>query len=252
MCIVVPCYNEELNLDQDAYSRFLVDTPDALVCFVDDGSTDRTAGILSEIERDNRVNVKVISLERNVGKAEAVRQGILYCDTHYNHTVIGFLDADLSTSLQEFKCIAERLRGTTTFVFGSRIRILGSQIDRTPFRFYTGRVIATIISNVLNLKVYDTQCGCKLFTKELSLKLFKDAFVSKWLFDVELFFRMMGIYGYLGAISKMEEVPLKKWINAGNSKVKITYFFKLWIDLIQIKRQYRYVRNQHVTKSDEI
>ena len=35
------------------------------------------------------------------------------------------------------------------------------------------------------------------------------------------------------------EVPLKSWIDYDDSKVKMTYFFKLWLDLYTIKKAYR-------------
>ena len=51
-----------------------------------------------------------------------------------------------------------------------------------------GRVIATIISEILQIKVYDTQCGCKVFSRDLASEVFIDEFISRWLFDVEIFF----------------------------------------------------------------
>ncbi|VAW26031.1 hypothetical protein MNBD_BACTEROID04-442 [hydrothermal vent metagenome] len=35
------------------------------------------------------------------------------------------------------------------------------------------------------------------------------------------------------------EVPLKSWIDYDDSKVKMTYFFKLWIDLYHIQKHYQ-------------
>ena len=113
--------------------------------------------------------------------------------------------------------------------------IVGSTIKRSQSRFLIGRIIATAISNILQLKVYDTQCGCKLFTKELSIVAFKNPFISKWLFDVEIFNRLMVYFGAEQSTNYMLEVPLKRWIDQGDSKVKFTYFFKLWIDLYKIK-----------------
>jgi len=98
----------------------------------------------------------------------------------------------------------------------------------------------------LDIKVYDTQCGCKVFTREISIRLFKNEFISKWLFDVELFFRMIILFGKERAIQKMYEVPLKSWIEKGNSKVKPSYFFKLWLDLYEIRKKYKKKNNQYI------
>jgi glycosyltransferase involved in cell wall biosynthesis len=238
-CIVIPCYNEEKGLSLAEYSAFLACTPDIIICFVNDGSTDKTLQPLNLLQEKYSHQVRILSLLQNSGKAEAVRKGVVYCNQNFDHKFVGYLDADLATSLQEFMNITNYLKEGVVFCFGSRIRKIGSTIIRENSRFLVGRVMATFISLVLGLKVYDTQCGCKVFTKKTSEILFKKEFLSKWLFDVELFFRMMTLYGKEKAIQKMHEAPLKSWIEKGNSKVKVTYFFKLWIDLYQINKKYK-------------
>tara|TARA_B100000795_G_scaffold10806_1_gene7565 strand:+ start:91 stop:318 length:228 start_codon:yes stop_codon:yes gene_type:complete len=74
---------------------------------------------------------------------------------------------------------------------------------------------------MLLLKFYDTQCGCKVLARKLSIQVFADSFISRWLFDVELFFRIKHLYGNINCI----EVPFNKWIDSGDSKVKDSYFF---------------------------
>jgi glycosyltransferase involved in cell wall biosynthesis len=238
-CIVIPCYNEEKGLLLKEYSNFLDTTPEAIICFVNDGSTDKTLQALNLFQEKYSDQVHIISLLKNAGKAEAVRKGINYCNQNFNHKFIGYLDADLATSLEDFMNLTVYLKADIVFCFGSRIRKIGSHIVRKNSRFLIGRIIATFISKILSLKVYDTQCGCKVFTKDLAEQLFKKEFLSKWLFDVELFFRMMILFGKEKAIQKMYEAPLKSWIEKGNSKVKPTYFFKLWIDLYQINKEYK-------------
>jgi hypothetical protein len=70
----------------------------------------------------------------------------------------------------------------------------------------------------------------------LAAAIFKDAFVSKWLFDVEIFDRIIKFYGRDKVLGKMLEVPLLRWVDRGDSKVKASYFFKLWIDLYRINK----------------
>ncbi|MDN5204885.1 glycosyltransferase [Fulvivirgaceae bacterium BMA10] len=244
-CIVIPCFNEEAGLDLQTYRSFVLNSPNTMLCFVNDGSTDNTADMLQEIAWGLEQQVHILSLKRNVGKAEAVRKGILHCNTYYDHLFIGYLDADLSTTLNEFQEMTNYLKEGVDFAFGSRIMKIGSVIERNNFRFFTGRIIATFISKILDIRVYDTQCGCKIFTKELSNLLFKERFISRWLFDVELFFRMLLKYDKKTALIKMIEVPLKRWIDEGNSKVKISYFFKLWIDLFKINSYYKTLLHEY-------
>lgn len=251
-CIVVPCYNEEKRLPSEEYRSFLMLHPEVLICFVNDGSTDQTSERLHSLKREFQNNVAVVSLDPNVGKAEAVRQGIHYCNSNFRHEFIAYLDADLATTLEECLELKSYIKDPLNFVFGSRMVKLGSEIKRSNFRFVTGRIIATFISNILKLNVYDTQCGCKLFERAVSVHLFRDPFLSKWLFDVELFKRFILIYGRETAKKKMIEVPLKKWIDKGESKVSMTYFFRMWWDLYSINKYYKTKKASYSVESNII
>ena len=148
------------------------------------------------------------------------------------------MDADLSTDINECISLSKRVKEKITFVFGSRILKIDNNIKRKWHRFFFGRVIATFISKILGVAVYDTQCGCKIFSSELSKKIFNSPFISKWLFDVELFFRVISIYGRENLKNHVREIPLSSWIDTSDSRVKMTYFFKLWIDLYKISKKY--------------
>jgi len=242
LAIVIPCYNEENRFRElrSEYVTFLKSHTNVLLCMVDDGSKDDTALVLQTLQKEFPNQVEVVIQAKNGGKAEAVRSGVLHCAEKFKAPHIAFLDADLATSFEECLRIHSYVleKDAVTFAFASRILKIGSEIKRKKFRFVVGRIVATLISSILGIKVYDTQCGCKVFEKELVASLFKEKFISKWLFDVELFFRMIQLYGRKSATERMIEVPLKLWEDKGDSKVQMTYFFKLWIDLMKIKRKY--------------
>jgi len=243
ICIVIPCYNESKNFLVNDYNNFIINHSNTLLCFVNDGSSDETLIILKNFKAKYPHNVEIISYANNCGKAEAVRKGILYCGDKFEYKFIAYVDADLAVSLDECHSLTQYFKKDIIFCFGSRINRIGSVIDRKKSRFIIGRLIATIISQILSLKVYDTQCGCKLFTKNLSIEIFTNPFLSKWLFDVELFFRIINKYGKDESLTKMIEIPLLKWTERGDSKVKTTYFFKLWFDLIKIRKKYKNAGN---------
>ncbi len=236
VCIVIPCYNEAKELKNNVYDNFIVKDTDSLICFIDDGSSDDTYSELQNLEKKYPNKVISYKNKKNLGKAESVRNGINYAITNFNFKLIGYLDADLATSLEEFYSLTNYIKGNISFVFGSRIMKIGSTIERKNSRFFIGRFIATIISRILDLKVYDTQCGCKLFTKELALQIFTKPFISRWLFDVEIFNRIVTLYGKEKALTKMLEIPLSRWVDKGDSKVKTSYFFQLWLDLYKINK----------------
>ena len=152
---------------------------------------------------------------------------------------IAFLDADLSTSLEECYALSKKVNSKIKFVFGSRIRKIDNNINRLYHRFIIGRILATFISRILNLPVYDSQCGCKIFNSELIPVAFNDHFLTKWLFDVEIFFRLKNHFGSENLIAFSKETPLKSWKDMGGSKIRLSYGFWVWFDLIKIYRFYK-------------
>lgn len=236
--IIIPCYNEYDRLPILHFTTFLKAYPDAHIYFVDDASTDESLKMLQSSQQQFIHQITVISNPVNSGKAAAVRSGILYCCDQNTAPVLAYLDADLAVSLEECYSYLFALDYGKKFVFASRILKIGSVIERKFSRFLFGRIIATVISNILDIKVYDTQCGCKVFQKELGLLLFKDPFISKWLFDVELFSRILCEFGKENALHLMDEIPVKQWIDKGGSKVKLSYFFRLWCDLFLIRKRH--------------
>lgn len=239
LVIVVPCFNERDRLPINDFSTFLKKNPRTKVCFVNDASTDGTKEVLQSLQSLLPKQVILLDNELNLGKAEAVRKGVLFCNKKIFAPKIAYLDADLATSLEECYEISTNLNNQISFVFASRILKIGSVVERRFLRFLFGRIIATLISNVLNIKVYDTQCGCKIFKSEIANLLFGKPFISKWLFDVELFSRILCHYGKSEGLKIMEEIPVKHWIDQGESKVKISYFFRLWYDLYLIRKTHR-------------
>ncbi len=241
ICIVVPCYNEETRLPVNDFREYLLIHYDVDFCFVNDGSTDGTKDLLVKLCKENNNHLFSISLPENKGKAEAVRIGIIQSLSRKDYEIIGFWDADLSTPLDEIQYLKTYIDKNTNyaFAFGSRIKTLGVVIERKLLRHYFGRVFATFASGIVRLPVYDTQCGAKLIKTEVAEKVFCYPFCSKWLFDIEIFARMIEIYGHDEAQKMMVEVPLRKWIDKGNSRITTSYLFKMPFELFSIFAKHR-------------
>ncbi len=74
--LIIPCFNEEKRLSEEHILECLkLLGKNAEIVLVDDGSKDRTAGLLKKIASKSNA-IRVISLGRNMGKAEAVRAGM--------------------------------------------------------------------------------------------------------------------------------------------------------------------------------
>ena len=244
VCLVIPCYNEERRLKGGDLLAFLKAHKSSAVCLVNDGSSDGTAHVLEGLREQNSAQILVLSLARNGGKAEAVRQGVLLASSTRRFAVIGYWDADLSTPLGELEGILGVLKVNPgcQLAIGSRVKRLGSDIKRQAVRHVLGRIFSTFSSALLQLPVYDSQCGAKVFRSDLAEVLFRDPFVSKWIFDVEILARLRNHLGKDRALDAVIEVPLKAWKDVAGSKLGLLQMLKVPIDLLKIRSHYRRAR----------
>lgn len=241
--IVIPCYNEAGRLREDSLLP-LLDRPDMRLVLVDDGSTDATESVLRELEARHAGRVQVLVLPDNVGKAEAVRQGLLHALAQ-GAGIVGYADADMATPAEELMRLLDVLeQGSARCVIGARVTLLGTDIRRKHSRHYFGRVFATFASLTLDAPVYDTQCGAKLFRRTPDLQAaLAMPFRSRWAFDVELLGRLMvsaGDYRTAGIV----EVPLRRWIDIKGSKITPSQMVKAGLDLATIAWDLRRLRRR--------
>jgi glycosyltransferase involved in cell wall biosynthesis len=243
--VVVPCYNEAKRLDAPTFAEFAHRHPNITVLFVDDGSTDDTPLILERLRQQHSSRVCTLRLSANVGKAEAVRRGMRIA-LRRGPLMVGYWDSDLATPLESILSFADLLRARPNFdlVMGSRVALLGRDIQRNGVRHFAGRVFATIASLVLRLPVYDTQCGAKLFRVTPSFaEVISRPFRSRWIFDVEILARLLSSRQRCGANCDRNfiyEYPLEKWCDVQNSRLKPIDFAIAAIDLLAISREYRF------------
>lgn len=244
--VVIPFYNEERRFDRERLVE-LASHPGLELVVVDDGSRDRTPALLDELAAAaSPANIHAHKLEKNVGKGEAVRRGLLLAIERGNETV-GFTDADFSTRPSELVTLLAELerRADLDVLIASRVLLVGRKVERRALRHYLGRVFATIAANILRTPFYDTQCGAKLFrvTPALASAL-SEPFVSRWAFDVELLGRLLIGTSDVAAVplARMREVPLEEWVDAGGSKVTPAGMVKTLADLALIEKELRRLR----------
>jgi glycosyltransferase involved in cell wall biosynthesis len=241
--IIVPCYNEALRIQKEEFLRTCNLFQYVSFIFVNDCSEDDTGQILQELQNNKPRQMSIINLPKNSGKAEAVRQGVLYAfDSDFDY--IGYWDADLSTPLSDIPIFVDKLEESPErdIVMGARVRLLGRSVYRHPLRHYLGRAFATFTSLVLGLPVYDTQCGAKLFRNVPTLhQIFAETFKTRWIFDIEILARYISMSSKnLQQIlaEKIFEYPLESWTGVSGSKLRIKDFVVSGLDLARIWFRY--------------
>ena len=278
--IVVPCYNEEHRLPRAAFLHYVQQQQQqqqqqssscshpTQFLFVNDGSTDGTLQVLHDLHAAHPTALQVLDLQPNRGKAEAVRQGLMHVllSTVQNGNnlispmaqkdapvIVGYWDGDLATPLESINVFLQifEQKPQIDMVFGSRVALLGRNIQRHASRHYLGRIFATLASSLLGLRIYDTQCGAKLFrvTEDLRLAL-TEPFENRWIFDVEFIARLqtqrtrtrsqaiLQQAAPLPLERTIYESPLDEWRDISGSKLSFKHKTSALYGLFHIWRRY--------------
>ena len=241
--VVIPCFNEEKRLFSKEFINYIDKNSGYHLCFVNDGSTDKTLEVLNNLRQGREDFITIYNCKKNGGKAEAVRQGMLYMTKREDLDYIGFLDADLSTDLSDFDDLVSTIENSNyKIVSGARISRMGANITKESARKIISLTINYIIRKILKMDFKDTQCGAKIFHKDAVNISFDEEFITQWIFDVEIFRRITIHYGLEKAKKMMCEQPLKRWIHADGSKLSMKDSFKIIGQLSQIAWHYRAIQ----------
>jgi len=240
--IVIPCYNEEARLKLDEFQLFLNNNRDYRLCFVNDGSKDKTLEKLLKFAEKQNGRVLVYDMPQNGGKAAAVRAGVQYLLKTTMVKTIGFVDADLATGFDDYKVLVNNLSTADhEVIIGSRKISKDLDIDRSWFREIASNVVGKFINKIIGLDIKDTQCGAKVFSRRLAKEVFNAPFQSKWLFDVEILIRFKNFFGKNQAMSYIKEIPLSKWEEVEGSKITLRDSIQFPLQLAQIGIDYNII-----------
>ncbi|MBT8375981.1 MAG: glycosyltransferase family 2 protein, partial [Bacteroidia bacterium] len=172
-------------------------------------------------------------------KASAVRSGARYLFNRVDVDYIGFIDADLSTDFNDFKKLVDTLRTKEdlALVYGSRGKGNG-QIERNPLRMVFSKIIKMIVFLILGLPIEDTQCGAKVFRRNIIPVAYNNAFLTRWLFDVEIFMKLKKHFGSKDIMNRIHEQPLERWVHVDDSKLGMKDAMQVPLMLISIWYSY--------------
>ena len=239
-CIVVPFFNESARIKADEFLTFVEMNDNFHLLFVDDGSTDGTKEIIEKMSAQSK-SITFLSFAKNRGKAVAVRSGIMEAVTRNDYQYVAFLDADLAITLTEFKRLSLLTISNPDcdFSFFSKQKEHTLNYPQSFLRHQLSLFFNRLVRYSLKLDVKDTQCGCKIMKKEFAEFAFKTPFTGTWLFDLEIFKRIMLEKGVEYYEKHTLEVPLKHLQRNGKSKIKLKSLLKLPFEFIAIHFNYK-------------
>jgi glycosyltransferase involved in cell wall biosynthesis len=160
LTIIIPAYNEQQTIREILHRVRGIELAEEILV-VDDGSTDETRQILSEL--DGTPNLRVILHDRNQGKGAAVVTGI----QNATGDVLLIQDADLEYDPRDIPALLRPLEeGLADVVYGSRF--LGGPRRSTMFWHMVANKMLTLLTNILyNNILTDMETGYKAFRREV-------------------------------------------------------------------------------------
>lgn len=130
LLIIIPCFNEYKRLNTKEYSVCLQRNKQVSILFVDDGSKDRTVEKFKELKEIFPDRVNFLLKNKNEGKAAAIYDGMTFAIKNIQCNYLGYIDADLSVSIDEITNLANILSSENKqFIFGSRWKRIGSKTN---------------------------------------------------------------------------------------------------------------------------
>jgi dolichol-phosphate mannosyltransferase len=165
LSIVVPAYNEEENVRVLAEEVLrALEGMEFEILFVDDGSRDRTVGILAEMAAVEP-RLRVIRHRGNFGQSAALISGVRQARAPW----IATLDGDGQNDPADIP----RLFAATRDASQAPVCICGARLKRrdTYLKRVSSRVANGVRSRLLRDGIKDTGCGLKLFQREAFLDL---------------------------------------------------------------------------------
>lgn len=242
--IVIAAYNEEKRIvpSLSRVKEYLTGQDmDYEIIVVDDGSTDRTSKMVTDLTTDIP-HLRVISYEMNRGKGYALRKGVLAS----NGEIVLLTDADLSTPMEELSRLLPLIyNNECDIVIGSRALALSEIIKKQPWwRQSMGKIFNKIVRILVLDDFSDTQCGFKIFSGDIARGLFKEARIDRFAYDVEIL-ALAKKKGY-----RISEVPIK-WINSPESKVNpVRDSLQMIFDLLRIRSTVGSMKNKRIHLSN--
>lgn len=237
--IVIPAFNEAKritstlsNIDKYITERF--EGNNCKVIVVDDGSTDETKEVVVNWINScckNKGSFIIHAYFPNVGKGYAIKEGFL---RSYAELVI-YSDADGASPIQELDRLIPFIEEGFDVVCGSRIlKGTGVRVKMGFKRRIVGLIFHLILRFLGLANLMDTQCGFKLFKKDVADKIVHYQKCFNYSFDVEYLF-LSKLLGY-----RVKEVAVN-WEHIHGSRVSILRdSVKMLLEVLKIRFVYKY------------
>lgn len=232
LSIIIPAYNEASRKGPGIREHmksigeyFKTKDVSYEVVVVNDGSKDDTARVVESC-RGYVANLALIDRKENKGKLFSVQEGLLKANGKYRL----FTDADGATPISTLDDFWKHIDAGENVIIGSR-DMKQSKIEKhqPKIKEMLGDAGNLLIQYTLDLRgIEDTQCGFKVFSKEVVERIIPQMKAIRWGGDFEIL-ALAKKMGY-----RIIEVPVT-WVDSGQSTVGIKGYLQTLKELFQVK-----------------
>ncbi len=217
--VIVPLFNEQESV-RPLYAAIVqavgqLGRPFEMV-FVDDGSTDETVAIVTEIARiDSRL--RLVKFRRNYGQTPAMAAGI----EHARGEVLVTMDGDLQNDPADIELLLAKIDEGNDIVVGWR----HNRQDKLISRKIPSRIANWLIGKVTGVPIRDNGCSLKAFRGDLIKR-------------IPLYSEMHRFIPAMASIAGPRVAQIKVRHHArryGHSKYGLSRIYKVLLDLMVIK-----------------
>jgi glycosyltransferase involved in cell wall biosynthesis len=191
------------------------------IIFVDDGSTDGSARVITELRNRDR-RVKLIRFRRNFGKSAALSVGFAQAEGQYVIT----MDADLQDDPEEISSLIDELKKGFDLVSGWKKKRKDPITKTIPSRFFN-----FVTGMMTGIRIHDFNCGLKGYRREVVKEVKVYGELHRY---IPVLAHALGF--------RIGEIPvLHRARKYGKTKFGIGRFWKGFLDLLTAQFTTRYL-----------
>ncbi len=240
--IVIPVYNEEKRIGKtlEEYVKFFRQKKKSKeiksfeIITVLNGCKDNTLWVVKSYKKKYR-EIKILDFKK-AAKGFAVTEGFKYALKNNDNLLIGFVDADMSTSSAAYFDLIDKIKDYDGIIASRYIKNSIVRPKQTFIRRLASRVFNFLIRTLFFLNYRDTQCGAKLFKRKATKIIVGNIGITEWAFDIDM------LYIAKKNNLKIRELPTI-WEDKAGSKLNIKKTsIRMFFSIIRLRINYSMFR----------
>jgi len=195
VAIVIPAHNEEKRIGKtlEEYGNFFKNLKnqkilDFEIIIVINNTSDKTEIIVKKFCEKNP-EIKYLNFKQG-GKGFAIIEGFKEALKDENNSLIGFVDADIATPPYAFYDLIKNIKNYGGIIASRYVKGAIVKPKQSIRRIIVSRIFNFLVRVLFFMPYKDTQCGAKIFKREVIEKVVDKIGITQWAFDVDLLYKI--------------------------------------------------------------